>query len=245
MSKSISIGETLESVIKLFKATYIDVLPIVLLLVICEYLIDWKFPTIIKKGVVIPSTPGTLIDLLVIMVFSCIVLNMVYVSHSNQKLDYIESVKRGALRFFPVLLSLIIITFPIGIAVGIAAAIGFAAGGAVTYIVMIAIGVGLFVYSLYLIYFYLLTALIVNRGLGPWNSLMKSRELVKDHWLTTFLLVLIIGIPIGVFQLVISKFIGEIGKEITHLLFFTVGSCLMVVLCDKLEQASDTKLVAQ
>lgn len=61
------------------------------------------------------------------------------------------------------------------------------------------------------IMFYLVIPTIVIEGRGAFDSLTRSRELVSNRWLKTFILSLIIGLIIGVLAFVVNLILTPLG----------------------------------
>lgn len=244
-----SIITTYCRVFKLYKETYIELLPFALLEVVGQFFISKVLP--LGK-----HTPHfeTFLHLSLQSILSCVLYSFViyglFVRYQQEPFNYLQIVKKGIVRVIPLLLSGIILVLPIIILFSLIVAgekalktstpssahFVSAAGYVITAFILCFYAIIILTYS------YVVGVLVVIRNTGAWEGIKRSWMLVKGHWWYTFGLMVVLMVILGVCSWVLRKLINDnIAAAIVTLFSFSLGPCLMLIHCENLEKVHQEK----
>ncbi|MBS0289219.1 MAG: hypothetical protein JSS07_04170 [Proteobacteria bacterium] len=232
MSPILAIWAILKRSFKLFIRTYRDVLPFVLLYVICIYLINRTLApkTFLNIGLDLFST---------LFFFSCI-LYAIDLRHHHLNFSYLNICKRAIKRFFPTLVAIALMLLP-AIFIGLISkfAINWALSSAAdsnmikTFLILL-LFIGMITWMVIILYFNLSMYIIVVKEANPIQGLKKSYMLIRGHWFRTFMLILSL-ILMSFFLQSLCLMISNHIIELVRLIITPFSAALMITYYDHLK----------
>lgn len=222
-----SIKSTFQKAFILYKETYIEMLPFVLMLVILEFFLNQSFQSV-------PSLPVNEIaayifaDTFINSLFLGIVLKGMQFNLNQDDSNYLTMAIEGAKRSFSIFGSFLIISVPIIISFVIAYKLH-------TYqeleflILFLSIIIPLSYAIVVGVFLYISPFLIANKNLNALEGIKTSFQLTRKYWLITFQILFSIVLIMGLVQFLCISFIGKYGVIVTNLLTFSFWCALMTV----------------
>lgn len=232
----LSIKTTYEKAFKLYKDTYIEMLPIVLLLVISEYFLNRYFQPFEKlalnERILLLFLSGFLNSL-----FLSIVLWGMYQRYHQQAVGYMKMIVAGGKRSLAIFTYLIVFFVPIVLTFAVVNALYTKEAytpAVLFFILLLPLSYVIFVG----VFFYVAPVLIVNKNYDALSGLKKSWLLVRNNWLPTFQTILILIVLMTMIQFVFFLLLGDYGQMAASLVTFSMWCALMISHCEQLETNS-------
>lgn len=234
-----SINVTYQRVLDLIRQSCIAVFPIALAYAIGQYSINKLLPF----SLVI--TPSTILNIVFQMVYAslffCLAMEVVYQRYYQLPLDYLNIIRKSIERCGPFLLSMLLLFLPTLIMVVVLLLTiiflkvppqGEFMNSAYEFTVLVIIGnlVG-FVFA------FVSPVFIINQKKGVIEGIKQSYQLVKEFWITTFLLLFILGIVIWLLSWLFTLLVGGgiLTQSIVGFFILPLSPALMVVHCYHLQ----------
>lgn len=242
-----SIKITLQRVFTLYKNTFIDVLPFVLLAVIADSFFNRFIP--IEESTPLQETVSHIVlqSLVTSFLFCCVIYG-IFLKHHQQNFNYIEIIKKGILRVFPFIFAGIIVILPLILIFGVIVVVSafiFPEGSANTSniaksILLIIYFLGLtfaFLYMLIVfVYCYFVGVFTICKNTSSWQGIKQSRFLVQNHWGYVFVRILVLVMILLIPSFLLYHFLNEnMAEAIITFFTFSLGPCMMLILHENLE----------
>lgn len=243
-----SITVTFRRVFILYKNSFIDVLPFVLLVLMIQVSFSKLLP-------VNETTETAYIFLHVILkslitsFFFCCVIYAIFLKHYQQNLKYGELISKGLTRVIPMIVSGIILISPLILMMGMFMIISViivpdsntaSMTSKIIFLIMqLIISVATFFYVLIVfVYCYLSGVLIVCKNATAWLGIKQSLKLVSDNWWYVFSRMLLLLVIIIIPSMLLYHFLAQQTADgIITIFTFSLGPCLMVILHEILESS--------
>lgn len=244
MEKLPSLLTTYERVFNLYFRTFIEVLPILLIMAAIQYGANYYIETLGEENPMVLAVE--LAMLLVSMLFYACLIAYIYGKHHGQAIGLFQALGQGSSRFLPYLLSLIILMLPfvlIALLLAVPSIVGPMlepnTGKWIAVILYFITAVLAIVYVLYLLYFFVVGVHIVSERQGAIAGIKSSLRITKGHWLSTFLLVLVYFLFAFIIAFLMAFVINAlIMQAIVTVLFSSFLVSLIVIHHDHLTKAS-------
>lgn len=228
-----NIKSTYEKAFKLYKDTYIEMLPIVLLLVMSEYFLNRYFQPIEK----LPLNERILamcLDSFVNAFFLSIVLWGMFQRSHHQNGGYLKMILEGGKRSLAIFASVLIIAAPI-IFTFVVMFLLFKDETLTPAILFLSLFVPLMYVIIVGVYFYIAPVLIVNKKYNAIDGLKKSWAMVRNNWMATFQTVFIMVLIMALVQFVFFLLVGVYSQMMASLVTFSMWCALMITHYENLE----------
>lgn len=236
-----SLFSTYQRAFRLWATSFIDLLPFLLLWMLCQILLEIFLP---QNGEIDGMFFLTLfVDMIISTLFFGAVLKGLYQRHQSQAFDFIGAFKTGVMRLVPNFLAYTLVTLPlIVVLLGFALLLAFGKLLPINWVMNIlswqhAIILIAALLSLALVVLFFVTGVcIVVLQESVWSGLRHSYLLVKRVWLDTLLLVVLFGIMAAFANLILQELTIPYAKAIVTLLLSSFYPALMLMHFENVEQ---------
>ncbi len=247
------IASTYSLAFKLFANSFLAVLPFAFVYIIVdlslEALVSIMLPKIDTNYADHLSVIYFLvIALITIWIFSCILIGM-YQKHHQLPFRYTSICLTSIQKFLKIVTAIIIIMIPI---ILMSLLLHFISGIletlaqpndqelnliAIIMIIFLALFcICMITWSLICIYFYLIPLLIMIKNEKVIDSIKQSRNLTKNFWLNTFLLLFLFVFITALLQIALFLVIGPLSEVLISIFILPFSAALMIIHHEKLEK---------
>jgi len=233
---------------KLYYSIFVDILPFIFLLIICQAFLDKFFDySRFELGLIFFFHLGSSFS--VTLLFFCFNISIVYQKYYFHFFKYRTAIRSGLKGFIPVWIASFIVFLPLLLlASGIILLKVFNFTYILSYpLVLLAVSVFFLFYLAFSIYFYLSGLMIVNEQKGILDALVDSFKLIRGHWFKVVPLFIVPWLLIVLLQWLLTLFIENTISALAIIRLFSVPFwlCLQVVLYDYLKTAAPKTTLLQ
>jgi len=229
-------ASTYLKAISLYGRTYFTVLPFILALMICRFLLHKTVP--MTPAIDMLFFVRLIVDVALTSFFFSFMVIIIYNKFNQQAIAYKVAIKKGLQRCVPVFLAYFMISVPLLLTflfLKLTHAENVqAVSKLMVYVDVTLLLVMLIVTIIISTYCFVTGVLIANQSASAVGGIVQSYRLVANHWLETFLVLLVIGIISVGLSLIFHKLHLHVVPEIMTLLLSSFYPSLMVAQYDNL-----------
>lgn len=225
---------TFRRAANLWAKTFIDLLPFLLLWMLSQVLLEWFLPQ--EDHISTQFFVSLFLDMAITALFFGVILYGLYQRYESLPFDFMQSLKAGVKRFFPVFIAYTLISLPLlmvlfafGLLLHFGKLLPFTVVMEILSMQHVVI-IGAALLSLVLIVFYFMAGIfIVVRNKNVLSACKHSYQLVKKYWMDTLLVIVLFGIIATFATFLMSEFSIPYAKAILTLLLSSFYPALMII----------------
>lgn len=229
-----SLFNTYQRATSLWAKTFVDLLPFLLLWMICQIGLEYLLPP--QDQISMPFFILLFSDMAITALFFGVIINGLYQRHQAQPFDFMGSFKIGFKRFLPTYLAYAIVTLPLLLVLfAFCGLLYFARALPLNWVMsvlsmqhVIILLAALVSLGLAVIFF-IAGVLIVIFKQHVFTALKKSFQLVKKYWMDTLLIIVLFGIIAAFASLILAELNIPYIKGIMTLVLSSFYPALMIV----------------
>ncbi|MGE3319050.1 MAG: hypothetical protein AB7I18_07115 [Candidatus Berkiella sp.] len=238
-----SLFSTYQRATTLWAKTFVDLLPFLLLWMLCQILLEYFFP--LQDQISMPFFALLFSDMAITALFFGVIINGLYQRYQAIPFDFMGSFKIGFKRFLPTYLAYAIVTLPLLLVLLAFSGLLYFGKLLPLHWVMTLLSMQhviillAAVMSLALaVLFFMAGVLIVIFKQHVLVALKRSVQLVKQYWMDTLLIIVLFGIIAAFASLLLAELNIPYIKGITTLVLSSFYPALMIIHYSDLETAS-------
>ncbi|HRE30727.1 MAG TPA: hypothetical protein PLD88_02020 [Candidatus Berkiella sp.] len=234
-----SLFDTLGRASFLWGKSFLDLLPVLLLWMLSQVLLEYFLPQQEQISIMLFAT--LFLDMAITTLFFSMIVYGLFQRLRSHPLDFVVMLKSGYQRFIPIYLAYIVISLPLLLVL-------FAFAGLLHFSKFIPMAWTMNILSMQhvvillttilslvlIVNFFIAGVLIVIERQKVLSALGNSYQLVKKHWVDTLLIILFFGVIAAFIMLALNEMQIPYAKAILILLLSSFYPALMIIHYDNL-----------
>lgn len=237
-----SLFSTYRQASLLWAKTFVDLLPFLLLWMLSQVGLELFLPQTDQISALFFVT--LFLDMAITALFFGVILNGLYQRFSENKFDFMMTLKNGCRRFIPLYIAYTLVSLPMLLVLfAFGLLLHFGKQMPMTWIMNILsqqhviIGCAA-ILTLVLAVFFFVSGVLVILNNGTFKALKHSYQLVKQYWMDTLLVILLFGIMATFASFLLAELQIPYTKALITLLFSSFYPAVMIIHYENLVQHS-------